>query len=563
MEKNMKLIIDMGKVFTSYMILNGNKVEDFQLIESSSEDIMSGRASMYVLDSVRSTIALLTRRYPEIGVINIVIPSKNDLVISKTNITQNKIMDIIRNDLNIDLEKDNLSVGIGKVNELPNGGYSASLSIYDSIINSLYNYIEQGIKVNLYSNLDRLIYKASFTTDKVVLIDASHTETRVLYAVNGVPVRYKVYGNINGLELITIMDKPVGMAFINLSNPEFYDSEEGKQIKELLDNWTNQLNKDISKFNPKQTFLYGGLAQSKIFKENLPNTSYDEPLVANLDIDIPVGIIYKYIQLRNVPSDFEINNLKSQQDIGIVSSGILSYEDIKVDLERNIDNDKDYFNEDITQPLFESKLNNPSRRKKYDLMNKAKAEFYGTEDTSTVGKIKGENRESVLSYREPDQKSKVALEEQTRTYKKPTTKESRFGNISSFIIGLIVAIGLLITFQTTGLINDKVLNSIGIVSPLETEKYDKIERGLYDKLASSLKTKNFNSKNFEVVTISKSKGEVVQAIKVPRQIKGVNDVKTEVYSLYEPLNKYNITSIEEVENNDENFFLFKLTAELD
>lgn len=562
MEKNMKLIIDMGKVFTTYMVLNGNSIEEFQIIESSSEDILSGRSSIYVFDNVRSVSRSLIQKYPEIGYLDIVIPSKNDLIVSKSNITEDKIMGIVKNDLNINLEKDNLSVGLGKVNNLPNGGYSASLSIYDSVINSLYDLVDIGIKVNLYSNLDRLIYKASFTKGKAVFIDSSHTETRVLYAVDGIPIRYKVYGDINGLELTSIINKPIGIAFIELSDNDFYKTEKGTEIEKIINAWVDKLNKDISKFHPEQIFLYGGLTQSKVFREKMSNITYDEPLLSNVNADIPEGLLYKYIQLKLTPSDFEINNLKSQKDIGVLDSEYHSYEDIKVDLEKDIDNDKKYFNEDMSKTLYESRLNNPDRRKKYDIMNKAKAEFYESDTTSSVGKIKDNDRSSVLSYRVPDDKSKKALEEQKKNYKKPTTYESRFGNIGIFIVGLIIALGLFITFQVSGLINDKTLNTIGIVSPLEDKKYDIIEKGLYDKLASSLKTKQFNSRNFEVVTISKKNNEVVQMIKVPTAIKGVEDVKEEVYSLYQPLEKYGIVSLEEVKSNDDNFYLFKLVAKL-
>lgn len=562
MEKNMKLIIDMGKVFTTYMVLNGNSIEEFQIIESSSEDILSGRSSIYVFDNVRSVSRSLIQKYPEIGYLDIVIPSKNDLIVSKSNITEDKIMGIVKNDLNINLEKDNLSVGLGKVNNLPNGGYSASLSIYDSIINSLYDLVDIGIKVNLYSNLDRLIYKASFTKGKAVFIDSSHTETRVLYAVDGIPIRYKVYGDINGLELTSIINKPIGIAFIELSDNDFYKTEKGTEIEKIINAWVDKLNKDISKFHPEQIFLYGGLTQSKVFREKMSNITYDEPLLSNVNADIPEGLLYKYIQLKLTPSDFEINNLKSQKDIGVLDSEYHSYEDIKVDLEKDIDNDKKYFNEDMSKTLYESRLNNPDRRKKYDIINKAKAEFYKSDTTSSVGKIKDNDRSSVLSYRVPDDKSKKALEEQKKNYKKPTTYESRFGNIGIFIVGLIIALGLFITFQVSGLINDKTLNTIGIVSPLEDKKYDIIEKGLYDKLASSLKTKQFNSRNFEVVTISKKNNEVVQMIKVPTAIKGVEDVKEEVYSLYQPLEKYGIVSLEEVKSNDDNFYLFKLVAKL-
>lgn len=562
MEKNMKLIIDMGKVFTTYMVLNGNSIEEFQIIESSSEDILSGRSSIYVFDNVRSVSRSLIQKYPEIGYLDIVIPSKNDLIVSKSNITEDKIMGIVKNDLNINLEKDNLSVGLGKVNNLPNGGYSASLSIYDSVINSLYDLVDIGIKVNLYSNLDRLIYKASFTKGKAVFIDSSHTETRVLYAVDGIPIRYKVYGDINGLELTSIINKPIGIAFIELSDNDFYKTEKGTEIEKIINAWVDKLNKDISKFHPEQIFLYGGLTQSKVFREKISNITYDEPLLSNVNADIPEGLLYKYIQLKLTPSDFEINNLKSQKDIGVLDSEYHSYEDIKVDLEKDIDNDKKYFNEDMSKTLYESRLNNPDRRKKYDIMNKAKAEFYESDTTSSVGKIKDNDRSSVLSYRVPDDKSKKALEEQKKNYKKPTTYESRFENIGIFIVGLIIALGLFITFQVSGLINDKTLNTIGIVSPLEDKKYDIIEKGLYDKLASSLKTKQFNSRNFEVVTISKKNNEVVQMIKVPTAIKGVEDVKEEVYSLYQPLEKYGIVSLEEVKSNDDNFYLFKLVAKL-
>lgn len=562
MEKNMKLIIDMGKVFTTYMVLNGNSIEEFQIIESSSEDILSGRSSIYVFDNVRSVSRSLIQKYPEIGYLDIVIPSKNDLIVSKSNITEDKIMGIVKNDLNINLEKDNLSVGLGKVNNLPNGGYSASLSIYDSVINSLYNLVDIGIKVNLYSNLDRLIYKASFTKGKAVFIDSSHTETRVLYAVDGIPIRYKVYGDINGLELTSIINKPIGIAFIELSDNDFYKTEKGTEIEKIINAWVDKLNKDISKFHPEQIFLYGGLTQSKVFREKMSNITYDEPLLSNVNADIPEGLLYKYIQLKLTPSDFEINNLKSQKDIGVLDSEYHSYEDIKVDLEKDIDNDKKYFNEDMSKTLYESRLNNPDRRRKYDIINKAKAEFYESDTTSSVGKIKDNDRSSVLSYRVPDDKSKKALEEQKKNYKKPTTYESRFGNIGIFIVGLIIALGLFITFQVSGLINDKTLNTIGIVSPLEDKKYDIIEKGLYDKLASSLKTKQFNSRNFEVVTISKKNNEVVQMIKVPTAIKGVEDVKEEVYSLYQPLEKYGIVSLEEVKSNDDNFYLFKLVAKL-
>lgn len=562
MEKNMKLIIDMGKVFTTYMVLNENSIEEFQIIESSSEDILSGRSSIYVFDNVRSVSRSLIQKYPEIGYLDIVIPSKNDLIVSKSNITEDKIMGIVKNDLNINLEKDNLSVGLGKVNNLPNGGYSASLSIYDSIINSLYDLVDIGIKVNLYSNLDRLIYKASFTKGKAVFIDSSHTETRVLYAVDGIPIRYKVYGDINGLELTSIINKPIGIAFIELSDNDFYKTEKGTEIEKIINAWVDKLNKDISKFNPEQIFLYGGLTQSKVFREKMSNITYDEPLLSNVNADIPEGLLYKYIQLKLTPSDFEINNLKSQKDIGVLDSEYHSYEDIKVDLEKDIDNDKKYFNEDMSKTLYESRLNNPDRRRKYDIINKAKAEFYESDTTSSVGKIKDNDRSSVLSYRVPDDKSKKALEEQKKNYKKPTTYESRFGNIGIFIVGLIIALGLFITFQVSGLINDKTLNTIGIVSPLEDKKYDIIEKGLYDKLASSLKTKQFNSRNFEVVTISKKNNEVVQIIKVPTAIKGVEDVKEEVYSLYQPLEKYGIVSLEEVKSNDDNFYLFKLVAKL-
>lgn len=562
MEKNMKLIIDMGKVFTTYMVLNGNSIEEFQIIESSSEDILSGRSSIYVFDNVRSVSRSLIQKYPEIGYLDIVIPSKNDLIVSKSNITEDKIMGIVKNDLNINLEKDNLSVGLGKVNNLPNGGYSASLSIYDSVINSLYDLVDIGIKVNLYSNLDRLIYKASFTKGKAVFIDSSHTETRVLYAVDGIPIRYKVYGDINGLELTSIINKPIGIAFIELSDNDFYKTEKGTEIEKIINAWVDKLNKDIGKFHPEQIFLYGGLTQSKVFREKMSNITYDEPLLSNVNADIPEGLLYKYIQLKLTPSDFEINNLKSQKDIGVLDSEYHSYEDIKVDLEKDIDNDKKYFNEDMSKTLYESRLNNPDRRKKYDIMNKAKAEFYESDTTSSVGKIKDNDRSSVLSYRVPDDKSKKALEEQKKNYKKPTTYESRFGNIGIFIVGLIIALGLFITFQVSGLINDKTLNTIGIVSPLEDKKYDIIEKGLYDKLASSLKTKQFNSRNFEVVTISKKNNEVVQMIKVPTAIKGVEDVKEEVYSLYQPLEKYGIVSLEEVKSNDDNFYLFKLVAKL-
>lgn len=562
MEKNMKLIIDMGKVFTTYMVLNGNSIEEFQIIESSSEDILSGRSSIYVFDNVRSVSRSLIQKYPEIGYLDIVIPSKNDLIVSKSNITEDKIMGIVKNDLNINLEKDNLSVGLGKVNNLPNGGYSASLSIYDSVINSLYDLVDIGIKVNLYSNLDRLIYKASFTKGKAVFIDSSHTETRVLYVVDGIPIRYKVYGDINGLELTSIINKPIGIAFIELSDNDFYKTEKGTEIEKIINAWVDKLNKDISKFHPEQIFLYGGLAQSKVFREKMSNITYDEPLLSNVNADIPEGLLYKYIQLKLTPSDFEINNLKSQKDIGVLDSEYHSYEDIKVDLEKDIDNDKKYFNEDMSKTLYESRLNNPDRRKKYDIINKAKAEFYESDTTSSVGKIKDNDRSSVLSYRVPDDKSKKALEEQKKNYKKPTTYESRFGNIGIFIVGLIIALGLFITFQVSGLINDKTLNTIGIVSPLEDKKYDIIEKGLYDKLASSLKTKQFNSRNFEVVTISKKNNEVVQMIKVPTAIKGVEDVKEEVYSLYQPLEKYGIVSLEEVKSNDDNFYLFKLVAKL-
>lgn len=562
MEKNMKLIIDMGKVFTTYMVLNGNSIEEFQIIESSSEDILSGRSSIYVFDNVRSVSRSLIQKYPEIGYLDIVIPSKNDLIVSKSNITEDKIMGIVKNDLNINLEKDNLSVGLGKVNNLPNGGYSASLSIYDSVINSLYDLVDIGIKVNLYSNLDRLIYKASFTKGKAVFIDSSHTETRVLYAVDGIPIRYKVYGDINGLELTSIINKPIGIAFIELSDNDFYKTEKGTEIEKIINAWVDKLNKDISKFHPEQIFLYGGLTQSKVFREKMSNITYDEPLLSNVNADIPEGLLYKYIQLKLTPSDFEINNLKSQKDIGVLDSEYHSYEDIKVDLEKDIDNDKKYFNEDMSKTLYESRLNNPDRRKKYDIINKAKAEFYESDTTSSVGKIKDNDRSSVLSYRVPDDKSKKALEEQKKNYKKPTTYESRFGNIGIFIVGLIIALGLFITFQVSGLINDKTLNTIGIVSPLEDKKYDIIEKGLYDKLASSLKTKQFNSRNFEVVTISKKNNEVVQMIKVPTAIKGVEDVKEEVYSLYQPLEKYGIVSLEEVKSNDDNFYLFKLVAKL-
>lgn len=562
MEKNMKLIIDMGKVFTTYMVLNGNSIEEFQIIESSSEDILSGRSSIYVFDNVRSVSRSLIQKYPEIGYLDIVIPSKNDLIVSKSNITEDKIMGIVKNDLNINLEKDNLSVGLGKVNNLPNGGYSASLSIYDSVINSLYDLVDIGIKVNLYSNLDRLIYKASFTKGKAVFIDSSHTETRVLYAVDGIPIRYKVYGDINGLELTSIINKPIGIAFIELSDNDFYKTEKGTEIEKIINAWVDKLNKDISKFHPEQIFLYGGLTQSKVFREKMSNITYDEPLLSNVNADIPEGLLYKYIQLKLTPSDFEINNLKSQKDIGVLDSEYHSYEDIKVDLEKDIDNDKKYFNEDMSKTLYESRLNNPDRRRKYDIINKAKAEFYESDTTSSVGKIKDNDRSSVLSYRVPDDKSKKALEEQKKNYKKPTTYESRFGNIGIFIVGLIIALGLFITFQVSGLINDKTLNTIGIVSPLEDKKYDIIEKGLYDKLASSLKTKQFNSRNFEVVTISKKNNEVVQMIKVPTAIKGVEDVKEEVYSLYQPLEKYGIVSLEEVKSNDDNFYLFKLVAKL-
>lgn len=562
MEKNMKLIIDMGKVFTIYMVLNGNSIEEFQIIESSSEDILSGRSSIYVFDNVRSVSRSLIQKYPEIGYLDIVIPSKNDLIVSKSNITEDKIMGIVKNDLNINLEKDNLSVGLGKVNNLPNGGYSASLSIYDSVINSLYDLVDIGIKVNLYSNLDRLIYKASFAKGKAVFIDSSHTETRVLYAVDGIPIRYKVYGDINGLELTSIINKPIGIAFIELSDNDFYKTEKGTEIEKIINAWVDKLNKDIGKFHPEQIFLYGGLTQSKVFREKMSNITYDEPLLSNVNADIPEGLLYKYIQLKLTPSDFEINNLKSQKDIGVLDSEYHSYEDIKVDLEKDIDNDKKYFNEDMSKTLYESRLNNPDRRKKYDIMNKAKAEFYESDTTSSVGKIKDNDRSSVLSYRVPDDKSKKALEEQKKNYKKPTTYESRFGNIGIFIVGLIIALGLFITFQVSGLINDKTLNTIGIVSPLEDKKYDIIEKGLYDKLASSLKTKQFNSRNFEVVTISKKNNEVVQMIKVPTAIKGVEDVKEEVYSLYQPLEKYGIVSLEEVKSNDDNFYLFKLVAKL-
>lgn len=562
MEKNMKLIIDMGKVFTTYMVLNGNSIEEFQIIESSSEDILSGRSSIYVFDNVRSVSRSLIQKYPEIGYLDIVIPSKNDLIVSKSNITEDKIIGIVKNDLNINLEKDNLSVGLGKVNNLPNGGYSASLSIYDSVINSLYDLVDIGIKVNLYSNLDRLIYKASFTKGKAVFIDSSHTGTRVLYAVDGIPIRYKVYGDINGLELTSIINKPIGIAFIELSDNDFYKTEKGIEIEKIINAWVDKLNKDISKFHPEQIFLYGGLTQSKVFREKMSNITYDEPLLSNVNADIPEGLLYKYIQLKLTPSDFEINNLKSQKDIGVLDSEYHSYEDIKVDLEKDIDNDKKYFNEDISKTLYESRLNNPDRRKKYDIINKAKAEFYESDTTSSVGKIKDNDRSSVLSYRVPDDKSKKALEEQKKNYKKPTTYESRFGNIGIFIVGLIIALGLFITFQVSGLINDKTLNTIGIVSPLEDKKYDIIEKGLYDKLASSLKTKQFNSRNFEVVTISKKNNEVVQMIKVPTAIKGVEDVKEEVYSLYQPLEKYGIVSLEEVKSNDDNFYLFKLVAKL-
>lgn len=562
MEKNMKLIIDMGKVFTTYMVLNGNSIEEFQIIESSSEDILSGRSSIYVFDNVRSVSRSLIQKYPEIGYLDIVIPSKNDLIVSKSNITEDKIIGIVKNDLNINLEKDNLSVGLGKVNNLPNGGYSASLSIYDSVINSLYDLVDIGIKVNLYSNLDRLIYKASFTKGKAVFIDSSHTETRVLYAVDGIPIRYKVYGDINGLELTSIINKPIGIAFIELSDNDFYKTEKGTEIEKIINAWVDKLNKDISKFHPEQIFLYGGLTQSKVFREKMSNITYDEPLLSNVNADIPEGLLYKYIQLKLTPSDFEINNLKSQKDIGVLDSEYHSYEDIKVDLEKDIDNDKKYFNEDMSKTLYESRLNNPDRRKKYDIINKAKAEFYESDTTSSVGKIKDNDRSSVLSYRVPDDKSKKALEEQKKNYKKPTTYESRFGNIGIFIVGLIIALGLFITFQVSGLINDKTLNTIGIVSPLEDKKYDIIEKGLYDKLASSLKTKQFNSRNFEVVTISKKNNEVVQMIKVPTAIKGVEDVKEEVYSLYQPLEKYGIVSLEEVKSNDDNFYLFKLVAKL-
>lgn len=535
MNNDYRLVVDIGRVLTSLAIKDENdNLLDFQIIESSTQEAKKDNISMNTIYLVRDTINNILKSNINIRKVDIIIPSRDDLIVSKSKITQEKILSIVKTDLNIDLSKDNISLGIGKINEIPKVGYSASLSLYDSEINSFYNLAGENVEINIYSSLDRLVYMASKTKGKSVIIDAGHSETRILYAVDGLPLRYKVLTGINGKTLFKIINEQVGIVFLSLSDINYYETEKGLVIKKQVTEWSNIINRELVKFKPDNVYMYGGLGQCIILKNNIDNVIVNN-IESEIPKSIPDGVKYKYVQLMYTPRDFEINNINSKKELNLISSNIEDYKDLSKDMIKNIDDDRHYFDKDLYTAINNSRLNLSNTDKVAKELNVTKSNFYKGIDSYEDSKIELDNRKSVLSYRKPDKDTENIINKSKKAYKQPSRRESKSGGLFMAIGAVVIMIFIVIFAQFTGLINDKSLNSIGLTSPMEIQRYDDVENSIYDKLQKSLKNENFNSKNISMITTKKSGNKVEVMCKVPRQIKGVEDVKTKITQLFEPL----------------------------